>query len=176
MGYACTFGRAEPLAPLDQTNLEVLMREARRVCVRGLIYKDGKLFGQKLHDSDGDWWCTPGGGIDPMESLHDALHREMIEETGVEPVIGRLVLVQQFATGPTARGESEQLEFFFLIENADDYKDIDIESTSHGVLEVAEFGFVDPIEKNMLPTILQTAELIDALENERAPLFFSKLK
>lgn len=151
------------------------MREARRVCVRGLIYKDGKLFGQKLHNSNGDWWCTPGGGIDPMEPLHDALTREMIEETGIKPTIGRLVLVQQFATqGNTSHGEDEQLEFFFLIENTDDYEIIDLENTSHGKLEVAEFGFIDPTEKNMLPAILQTTEILDALANERQVIFYTK--
>lgn len=152
------------------------MREARRVCVRGLIYKNGKFFGQKLHSANGEWWCTPGGGVDPMESLHDALTREMIEETGVKPVIGRLIFVQQFATnGQTSHGEHEQLEFFFHIENADDYEVIDLESTSHGTLEVAEFGFIDPTEKNMLPTILQTSEIIHALSNEQPVIFYTKL-
>ncbi len=152
------------------------MQEARRVCVRGLIYKNGKLFGQKLHNSKGDWWCTPGGGIDPMESLHDALTREIIEETGVRPVIGRLVLIQQFATkGHTSHGEDEQLEFFFLIENADDYETINLEATSHGVQEIAEFGFVDPAEKNMLPEILQTPEILDALANEKPVIFYTNL-
>ena len=153
------------------------MREARRVCVRGLIYKNGKLFGQKLHNSTGDWWCTPGGGIDPLESLHDALTREMIEETGVKPTIGRLVLIQQFTTqGKTTHGEDEQLEFFFLIENADDYRAIDLERTSHGMLEIAEFGFIDPNEKNMLPIILRTPEFSDALVNERPIIFYTKLE
>lgn len=153
------------------------MREARRVCVRGLIYKNGKLFGQKLHNSTGDWWCTPGGGIDPLESLHDALTREMIEETGVKPTIGRLVLIQQFTTqGKTTHGEDEQLEFFFLIENADDYRVIDLERTSHGMLEIAEFGFIDPNEKNILPIILRTPEFSDALVNERPIIFYTKLE
>ncbi|HTK39927.1 MAG TPA: NUDIX domain-containing protein [Patescibacteria group bacterium] len=151
------------------------MQEARRVCVRGLIYENGKLFGQKLHKSSGDWWCTPGGGVDPMESLHDALTREMIEETGVTPVIGRLVFVQQFATkGSTSHGEDEQLEFFFLIENPDDYKDINLESTTHGTLEIAEFGFIDPTEKNMLPAILQTPEITDALAEQRPVIFYTQ--
>ena len=153
------------------------MLEARRVCVRGLIHKNGKLFGQRLRNSNGDWWCTPGGGVDPMESLHDALTREMFEETGIKPTIGRLVLVQQFAThGKTSHGENEQLEFFFLIENADDYRVIDLESTSHGTLEVAEFGFVDPIKKNMLPLVLQTEQIVDALANERQVIFYTSLR
>ena len=153
------------------------MGEARRVCVRGLIYKDGKLFGQKLLNSSGDWWCTPGGGVDPIESLHDALTRELIEETGIKPVIGRLILVQQFKTkGHTSHGEDEQLEFFFLIENASDYDVINLENTTHGKLEVADYGFVDPTEKNMLPAILQTDEITEALTNNQPVIFYTKLK
>lgn len=152
------------------------MRDTRRVCVRGLIYKNGKLFGQKLHKATGEWWCTPGGGVDPMESLHDALARELVEETGVKPAIGRLVFAQQFATkGHTSHGEKEQLEFFFLVENADDYEVIDLESTSHGTLEIAEFGFVDPTEKNILPEILQTSEIANALANEQPVIFYTRL-
>lgn len=151
------------------------MREARRVCVRGLIYKDNKIFGQKLHNSNGDWWCTPGGGVDLGESLHDALMREMIEETGVRPEIGRLVLVQQFSTkGQTSHGESEQLEFFFLIENADDYLNIDLANTTHGIDEVAEFGFVDPAAKNVLPAILQTDEIMTALQDSKPVIFYTQ--
>ncbi|GAC1502567.1 MAG: hypothetical protein NVS1B10_07380 [Candidatus Saccharimonadales bacterium] len=153
------------------------MQGGRRVCVRGLIYKDGKLFGQKLHNANGNWWCTPGGGVDPMESLHDALTREMIEETGIKPVIGRLILVQQFATkGDANHGEDEQLEFFFLIDNADDYQNVDLDNTSHGTLEIAEFGFVDPLEKNMLPDILQTPEMTRALDDAQPVIFYTHLK
>lgn len=152
------------------------MREKRRVCVRGLIHKNGKLFGQKLHNISGDWWCTPGGGVEPMESLHAALTREIIEETGVTPVIGRLVLVQQFSTkGATSHGEEEQLEFFFLIENSDDFESINLDATTHGTLEIAEFGFVNPTQKNMLPEILKSAEILEALTHNKPVLFYTAL-
>lgn len=152
------------------------MTEARRVAVRGLVYKNGKLFAQKLHSSKQDYWCTPGGGIDPLESLHDALIREMIEETGVRPVIGKLALIQQFAThGTSSHGEEEQLEFFFIIENADDYEHIDLSATSHGVEEIAAHGFVDPFTENILPKILQDPAFYDTLESSHEVQIFTQL-
>ncbi len=29
------------------------------------------------------WWCTPGGGLEPGETLHEAAIREVKEETGI---------------------------------------------------------------------------------------------
>lgn len=143
----------------------------RRVNVRGIIVKDGKLFCQKLNNSHtihtNEFWCTPGGGIDFGESLQEGLHREMVEETGVEPEIGHLLFIQQFMDG-----EREQLEFFFHIKNADDYEVLDLENTSHGVREVAEYGFVDPKTEHVLPAFLKEVDVIDYTTNPR-PVFIA---
>jgi len=125
----------------------------RRIAVRGIIIKDGKLFAQRLNTRDGgarDYWCTPGGGLEDGESLHDGLMREMIEETGVAPVIGKLLLIQQYKDE-----KREYLEFFFHIKNADDYINIDHNVTSHGAIEVAENGFIDTSKQKILPEFLQ---------------------
>jgi uncharacterized protein with ACT and thioredoxin-like domain len=53
----------------------------------------------------------------------------MIEETGIAPKIGKLLFIQQFDDG-----EKEHLEFFFHIENVEDYEIVDLEATSHGTL------------------------------------------
>lgn len=130
----------------------------RRVNVRAIIVKDGKLFCQKLKNShslhDAPFWCTPGGGIDFGESLHEGLTREIIEETGVRPDIGNLLFIQQFMDG-----EREQLEFFFHVTNADDYETLDLASTSHGDAEVAECGFVDPKNTVIKPDFLTEVDL-----------------
>lgn len=130
----------------------------RRVNVRGIIFKDGKLLAQQLTPgSDGkarDYWCTPGGGIDDGESLYEGLRREMIEETGIAPKIGKLLFIQQFYDG-----EKEQLEFFFHIENPEDYDEIDLAATSHGLAEVSTVDFIDPKTLNVLPVFLTTLDI-----------------
>jgi len=144
----------------------------RRVNVRGIIYKDGKIFAQKLKNKDGEnnFWSTPGGGLDDGEDLLSGLRREMIEETGIEPQIGRLIFIQQFNDG-----EKERLEFFFHIENADDYMKIDLENTSHGLIEVSKYGFVNPKEKILLPNDLRDTDFEQYINGVKIPLIISHL-
>ena len=125
----------------------------RRVCVRAIIEKDGRIFcvRQKHHDgSINDFWCTPGGGLEPSESLYDGLSRELVEELGVKPEIGELLTIQQFSDG-----KNELLEFFFKVLNSDDYLSIDLLKTSHGELELVEYGFVDPKTTHILPDFIK---------------------
>ena len=136
----------------------------RRVNVRGIIINDqGEVFCQRLkanEQKNRNFWCTPGGGLDMGESLLDGLRREMIEETGVAPEIGKLLFIQQFTdeNAPDDRPK-EQLEFFFQITNWQDYETIDLANTSHGEIEVGECGFVDPKTTYILPTYVSEIDL-----------------
>ena len=137
--------------------------QERRVNVRGIIFKNGKLFAQQLKVNAGpdQFWCTPGGGLDPNESLSDGLYREMIEETGITPKIGRLLFIQQFNDGTR-----EQLEFFFHIENADDYEDVDFSKASHGDLEIEANTFIDTKTEKLLPTFLKELDIQEYISSK----------
>jgi len=145
-----------------------------RINVRGIIMKDGKLFAQQLtpdhNGSEREFWCTPGGGLDKGELLVAGLTREMVEETGVIPDIGKLLFVQQFSDD---RGQ--QLEFFFHIKNANDYETIDLSTTSHGELEIKDFGFVDLKTYNVLPSFLQRIDIQDYITNNKPVYIHSEL-
>ena len=146
----------------------------RRIATRGIIFKNGKLLCQKLtayRRQDRDFWCTPGGGLDDGETLQDGLHREMIEETGITPKIGRLLFVQQFSED----GEKEQMEFFFHIENADDYESIDLATTTHGEEEIEQVAFIDPHEQFVLPKFLQTVDIQKYIDGTLPPLVYNEL-
>jgi ADP-ribose pyrophosphatase YjhB (NUDIX family) len=147
------------------------MTKQRRITVRGVIFKNGKLLAQQLlPDTDGqekDYWCTPGGGLEVGESLHQGLHREMIEETGIAPTIGNLIFVQQYADS-----RKEFLEFFFHITNPDDYETIDLAHTSHGLLEIKNVEFISPGSHNILPAFLQNIDIkVYCEENNPTQLF-----
>lgn len=150
----------------------------RRVNVRGIIFKNGKILAQCLTPGlDGierDYWCIPGGGLEEKESLIQGLNREMVEETGIAPKIGKLLFIQQFKDNNETR-EREQLEFFFHIENADDYEIIDLNQTSHGLLEIKLVDFIDPKNNNLLPSFLQTIDIQDYIDNNKPVYIYNEL-
>ncbi len=143
----------------------------RRVTLRGVIYRDGKLFCQMLkadpHHEKKPYWCIPGGGIDFGETLEEGLTREIIEETGVTPQVGRLLFIQQYYDG-----DKEFLEFFYEIKNVNDFDNIDLATTSHGLLEIAKYGFVDPKKENVLPAFFQTIDIAAYLGETTLPVYY----
>jgi ADP-ribose pyrophosphatase YjhB (NUDIX family) len=146
---------------------------SRRIAVRAVVLDgDGKLFCVRLkahaNHELGDFWCLPGGGLDDDESLLDGLRREMIEETAVEPGVGNLLYIQQYADA-----DQEYLEFFFHVTNADDYKHkIDLASASHADDEIEEAAFVDPKNTYILPKFLTTEDLVAHVKNNAPTKIF----
>jgi ADP-ribose pyrophosphatase YjhB (NUDIX family) len=132
----------------------------RKVTVRGIVLHEGKLLCVKLKPykdhlkRDNSYWCLPGGGLDDGEALLTGVEREMVEETGIKPMVGNLLYVQQFAF----EGK-DYLEFFFHITNSEDYLHIDLTKTTHGMEEIEEIKFIDPAVIRVLPEFLGTEPL-----------------
>ena len=146
----------------------------RKITVRGIVVHEGKLlcarlktYKDSLQKHGNDYWCTPGGGLDEGETLVAGVEREMIEETGIKPVVGNLLYVQQFV-----QGEREFIEFFFHITNSADYLNIDLSKTTHGEEEIEEIGFINPADNYVLPKFLTTEGLKDfAASGEPTKIF-----
>ncbi|HBE88284.1 MAG TPA: NUDIX hydrolase [Elusimicrobia bacterium] len=54
-----------------------------RLSVKAIVIRDGRLLLMRAKDRWGTYYLLPGGGQKNGETLHDALRRECLEETGV---------------------------------------------------------------------------------------------
>ncbi|HEY5667902.1 MAG TPA: NUDIX hydrolase [Candidatus Saccharimonadales bacterium] len=149
----------------------------RRVTVRGIVLHNGKLLCARLKPykdhlkHDNSYWCLPGGGLEEGEALIAGIEREMLEETGIKPVVGNLLYVQQF----THRSDKDYLEFFFHITNGGDYVHIDLANTTHGMEEIEEIGFIDPATTHIMPEFLKTEPLSEHATSNDPAIIISKL-
>jgi ADP-ribose pyrophosphatase YjhB (NUDIX family) len=68
--------------------------EVRRVdCVGALVYDDQRrlLVVRRANEPGRGLWSIPGGRVEPGEDDPTAVAREVVEETGLEVEVGRLV-------------------------------------------------------------------------------------
>lgn len=133
----------------------------RIIRVRALIEHEGKLLFVQHHHHAADTWALAGGRVDDGEQLQDALHRELVEELGVAPVIGAVRYIHQLFLSDG----NESLEFFFEVNNGVDYTHLDLNSTSHGELELRVVDFINPSEHTVLPEFLVDYEQDKAANN-----------
>ena len=87
---------------------------------RGIILHGGKLLVVK-HGKHADFYAMPGGHLDFRESPRECIEREIFEEFGVAPEVGKLLYVNNFSN-PDG---TNFFEFFFEIKNGKDYFDIE---------------------------------------------------
>lgn len=123
-----------------------------RVNARAVIEHDGKYLLVRQKSNNGMFWCLPGGGIEEGEDIISALERELVEETGITPVVGNLLFVHQIKDAEGYGGPG----FYFHVANGEDYLRLDTSTTTHGELELLESGFVDIQAVHVLPQFLKT--------------------
>ena len=58
-------------------------------CTAAIFDKQGRILLTKR--SDNGQWCLPGGAVDPGETVAEACEREVLEETGLQVRVKRLV-------------------------------------------------------------------------------------
>ena len=110
------------------------------VKVRAVILYEEKLLAVR-HPHDISFVALPGGHLEWGEDIQECLSREIIEELGVEPEIGRLLYVNNFSQ----TDGKQYIEFFFEVKNGIDYLDTRKLFRSHAH-EIAEIVWVNPTD------------------------------
>ena len=77
------------LFEIDTKDYDINVTTVSRPSARGIIIKDGKL--AMIHSIKYDYYKFPGGGIEKNEQKESALIREVLEETGLDVEIDRLI-------------------------------------------------------------------------------------
>jgi len=117
--------------------------------VRAIILHEGKLLGVR-HPHDTSFVALPGGHLEWGEDLKECLSREIIEELGAKPDIGKLLYVNTF----TQIDNKQYVEFFFEIKNGEDYLNTEKIIRSHAH-EIADIVWVNPTDNiRILPKSL----------------------
>src|SRR3989338_2089583 len=100
---------------------QVKFMENKKIVIncRAIIIYEGKLLVVK-HPHNTSFAALPGGHLEWKEDIKEGLRREIIEELGIVPEIGRLLYVNNFLDGK----RKQSIEFFFEIINSHDFKDV----------------------------------------------------
>ncbi|MFA6006571.1 MAG: NUDIX domain-containing protein [Candidatus Paceibacterota bacterium] len=107
--------------------------------VRAVILHDGQLLTVR-HAGNMDYVALPGGHLEYGEDLKQCVSREMIEELGVKPEIGRLLYISTFVEEEKGK---QYVEAFFEIKNGIDYVGCEKLARSHAQ-ELDEIVWVSP--------------------------------
>ena len=94
-----------------------------RVAVDGVVIHHNAILLVEYDDAQlGRHFGLPGGGVEPDELLHDAVRRELREETGVSVEVGPLLLVHEYHPGqhPGDYTEEHELRLVFQCTARDD--------------------------------------------------------
>ncbi len=83
-----------------------------------------------------DYFAFPGGKVDFGEDVITCMERELVEELGIKPQIGRLLYVNTFVSG-----EMHTTEFLFEILNGADYRNWEKENRTHSY-EIANIKWI----------------------------------
>lgn len=115
------------------------MSKKYKIRCRGIIIHDGKMLVVQ-HPHNTSFCALPGGHLEWGETVIECIEREIIEELGIKPEIGRLLYINTFFDGDN---DVQPMEFFFEIKNVKDYLEFEKLSRSHEH-ELSDFFWADP--------------------------------
>ena len=116
--------------------------------VRGVIMHEGKFLVVAMPQNN--YYCLPGGKLEFSEDIKECLSRELIEELGVKPEIGKLLYVNNFT-----KNEVHNIDFIFEVKNGSEYIDCEKLERTHAY-ELSDIYWANQNEDiKILPLLLK---------------------
>ena len=116
-----------------------------RVKVRAIIWIDDQIAVHRTERHGQPHVTLPGGRVNERESVTNALHREVLEELGVEILIGDLLFAAEVQSG--ARRQDVELVFNANLRDLGDRKGIEVVDPTDPGVEV-----LPPVLRYLSPT------------------------
>lgn len=124
---------------MDSSNKKI------NITSRGIIIHNDKMLVVTIVGNG--FYCLAGGKIENEENLVECAERELLEELGVKPEIGRLMYVNTFFD----KNNVKNMDFIFEVKNSKDYLDLENVKSTHA-FELSETCWKDRDEDvNFLP-------------------------
>lgn len=117
------------------------MENEIKIKCRGIAIFNNKLLVVK-HRKSASFYALPGGHLEWPENPKQCLEREIFEELGIKPKVGKLKYTNSFLS----ENKTLYIEFFFEITNSQDYLEIAKFSGTHET-ELIDIQWVGKNEK-----------------------------
>lgn len=150
-----------------------------RISARGIIINNNKILLNKF--GHGEYYNIPGGGVEPGETVKQAVVREIFEESGLNVTVGDLIIAHEYEPNHCnfIYGKRPQISFIFrcFLSGDDKIKSPSVPDKDPDNLEItseAKWIQISDLENiNYVPYIHE--ELMEYIKtNEFSPVFIEE--
>ena len=133
-------------------------------CTAAVFDNDGRILLTKR--SDNGQWCLPGGAVDPGETVAEACEREVLEETGLQVRVKRLVGIYSHSDQLVVYPDGNKVQVVAL------HFEVEVTGGTAGLSdEVSDFGYFARGEMEGLEFLGRHRErVLDTYEKYREPV------
>ena len=133
-------------------------------CSAAIFDSDGRILLTKR--TDNGLWCLPGGAVDPGESVAEACEREVLEETGLQSRVKRLVGIYSHPDQLIVYPDGNKIQVVAL------HFEVEVTGGEAGLSdETSDFGYFALEEMEALEFLGRHKErILDTLENYGEPV------